>query len=376
MSRDHALATLCRLLLHPRLIFAELLLLFFLLVLSAVVPQATDGSLTVLASFQQVHPRVFWLFDQLDLVRIRTAPLFLATLAAIAASLTAVIARQTQRLFITRFASAREWGILLLHLGLILLTVAGAMNYLFLQRGYLQLMTGERFRGRANEFAALETGLLAPPLRTDIQIRLDKVEAAYWDTGQLRRLRSQLTLFLPNGTQPKTATVAINAPLSIAGLRVHQSFNHGYVLTLTLQDPYGVRTRTFFLLDAPAKAGQPARAISSFPASPYRFDLRFFPDIAGKSLSPRRPLLSVKVFRGRTVVFNGLLLPGQQAPLDANGKIQLRFEEFSLWSGLIVQRQRDRWPAYLGFALCVAAGLLLYGPRLRPRRNPPSCAPS
>ncbi len=373
MPRDHILATLPRLLLQPRLISAELLLLFVLLLLSAAIPQATDNGPGVLAAFQQAHPRIFPLLDRLDLVRIRTSPLFLANLGAIATSLTAVVARQAQRLLARRSLPARDWGVLLLHLGLLFLTAAGAANFLFLQRGYLQLMEGEVFSGRAGEFAATENGLLAPPLQTDIKIRLDRLEAAYLDTGQLRRLSSRLSLFHAGEPGAAAATVAVNAPLTLDGLRVHQSFDHGYVLTLALQDRYTATTRTFFLLDTPARPGQPARASVTFPASDYRLDLQFFPDITGNSLSPEHPLLSVRVFRGRTVVFTGLLLPGQQAPIEASGRVRLWFEDVSRWSGLILQRQPDRWPAYLGFALCVTAGFLLYAaPRTRRRDENPS----
>jgi len=374
-------------LLRPPIVAAELSGFVLLLVLSAVVPQATEGKVALLAALQARHPLLYQILDLLDLVRIRTSPLFLAILGLIAASLTAMVGRQAGSLIRRRrrhlpaaedvrtlpgiSTAGRPWGTLLLHLGLLLVTTAGCLNFLFLQRGYLQLMEGETFHGSEQEFAAVETGILRPGFAPGVTIRLDDVGVEYWETGQLRELASRLTVFPPGG-KGHTARVAVNAPLSLAGLRVHQAFSHGYALSLVLQDRAGVAARTFFLLDAPDRPGRAARTRTTFPASPYRLALQFFPDVSGRSLHPRAPLLSLKVFRGRTVVFDGLLLPGQQAPLGDEA-VTVRFEGFRRWSGLIVQRQPDRWPAYAGLLLCVLGAALLFCPgpsRATSRRSP------
>lgn len=378
LSQHSFLASASRFLIHPRVVLVEILSLVGLLILSAVVPQAVEGKAAVLAALHASHPFLYRLIDALDLVRIRTSPLFLTNLGLIVTSLAVSVYLQAARLLRRHVFAAdpaddsrrpqqnrsrpsrRPWGGLLFHLGLLLIALAGFMNYLLLQRGYIQLIEGETFHGTEKEFAVTETGILQSGFSTDYSIRLDSVGVSHWDNGQLRELTSRLTVFQPGGGPGTTATVAINAPLSLADLRVHQSFDHGYTLSLVLKDRAGVAVRSFFLLDSPRQRGQPAKMTTNFPATPYRLQMQFFPDISGRSLQPAAPLLSLKVFRGTTVVFDGLLLPGQGGPLEREG-VRIRFEEFSRWSGLILQRQADRLPAYAGFLFCVLGALLLYG---------------
>jgi hypothetical protein len=251
-------------------------------------------------------------------------------------------------------AGAARWGALLFHLGLAFTIVSGFATWAFQRRGFVQLMEGESFSGRQEDFLEFRRGRLAGRLDLPFSPRLERFSRDVWEDGSLRGLESRLTLVRPAGDEPRT--LRVNHPARVGGLSLYQSAYHGVAVTLSLREAGRPPVLTHFLLDAPTRPDRPAVGGAEFPTTPYTVRLW---------LKPGRPVWSV-VRRWGRVVYAGPLSGDRPAALPDGA---LGFVGLRPWSGLVAASDPGAGGAVLGFAVCVlgaamgAAGFGKEGPR-------------
>lgn len=344
--------TLPSFLTRPRFVLTQITLLILLLAASVFVPQEGSLAPSFWQEWQHRSPFVSALLSRTGLTNVHTSLPFFVTLVLILVSLSATVTKQTRRLLLRPSGqpkaaprSVAMWAGVIFHCGLITLTLAGIGNYLFLQRGYVQVMSGEQVRNVI--FQSVELGKLMKIFQPEIDITVSSIEISRWEDGTLRSLHTKLTT-----VGGETTSVAANRPLSLGEVTIHQSLDFGDTVTLLLRRRDGSIQRTFFLLD-PTKAN---RLLTDIPGTGYDASLHLL-----RPNATTTPILHCTLLQGKQVIFDGLLLPGSVAPLPEGS---LLFEDVSPWSGLIIQKQRDRLLAYLGLLLCcTGAAMFCYQDR-------------
>lgn len=271
------------------------------------------------------------------------SPAFLA----LAAAALAVLARGVYVLAAARWrapGSAARWGALLFHGGLALLIISGFATWAFQRRGFVQLMEGEPFSGRQEDFLETRRGRFAGRLDLPFALRLERFSRADWPDGSLRGLESALTL-----ERLGALTLRVNEPFRNAGWSLYQSPHHGTAVTLSFREAGRAPVLTHFLLDAPARPDLPAVGGAEFPTTPY---------VVRLWLKPGRPLWCVVRKWGR-LVYAGPVSEGKAAALPDG---ELGLAGLRPWSGLHAVSDPGAGGALLGFGLCVlGAALALAG---------------
>jgi len=271
-----------------------------------------------------------------------------------------VLKNKNDALLIFSKNSFSRWGAAIFHSGLFLLIVAAVIGLAFQKRGFVQLMEGDVFSGRHDDFLVRELGVFQRHFDTGFKTYLSRFRQEYWDTDQIKAISSSLVLIDDNGNTHEH-TLSVNRLVRYNGINIYQSFNYGYTLSFVLKMPDGREIITHFMLDRPDKKTKPFAGTSDFPETPYIFNMKFYPDISMNSFYLGRPILNLRVLKGvGRMVFDGLIIPGDVVNVDGN---LLRFFNISSWSGFIYVKGIDMSAAYLGFFIsCLGATIMFLLP--------------
>ena len=235
------------------------------------------------------------------------------------------------------------WGSFVFHAGLLLLVLASLLNFAFQKWGFVQLIEGDAFSGREEDFLTSEKGMFAGGFNVNAEVYLASFRHAYWDTGELKELASEVVIRPPEAPSRK-AVITKASPLFIKGVRVYQSGYFGYAVKLDLVKDNRIMPG-YFLLDM-APMGKPLTGKSDFPTTGYDLDMTFYPDKRGASIYPADPVLAVRFLRGEKELARKILRLGDEAVVE--GK-RFRFAEVRNWSGLIFSENRFMPLIYMGF---------------------------
>ncbi|MBI5025884.1 MAG: cytochrome c biogenesis protein ResB, partial [Nitrospirae bacterium] len=184
---------------------------------------------------------------------------------------------------------------------------------------------------------------------------LSRFHHTYWDAGDIKSLESSLVIVRNNKSTKHN--VSINSPFNIDGVKVYQSSDYGYALQFLLKKANSKEVMTHFLLDRPDSLGKPAIGGSAFPTTEYIFDMKFYPDITKPSFYPSKPILYLSVAKKGTVVFKGLLIPGQTVRIKED---ILQFVAIKDWSGLIFATDIGKNLTYPGFIITITGMVIIY----------------
>lgn len=397
---------LTRFLTRPRLVLLLIVLILTAAVAGSLVPQAATRSPEFFAQWRQDSPRVFVLVSFLRLDRVYSSPWFLGLVATAALSLAVSIRQQCRRVLALRHAPppvvsepwhavrvpprvtagslaefmrkkgyrARKesdpttvyarwpwgkWAGVILHVGLLLVILAGMTGLCLQQRGFLRSIEGGVTEGVMEDFLVTDLGVFRDRFDPGFRIRLDRFDHQYWeDTGQVRSLTSRVTL-IPPETGPKEEMVAVNHPVRFGSVRLHQSFDYGYALGFSLRSPDGRENAGYFFLRHSLTRNRPGRVDAQYPGTPYRFAVNFYPDISRDAYHLQRPIAMLRVadmVSGREI-FDGLIFPGSVIRV---GEDRLHFVHVKRWSGLILERSPDMYPVYAGILFICLGGMMLF----------------
>lgn len=259
------------------------------------------------------------------------------------------------RTFVFSKNSINKWGGVIFHSGLFLIIVAAIIGLAFQKRGFVQVMEGEAFSGRHEDFLVREFGVFQKRFDAGFKIHLSRFQHTYWDTGDIKSLESSVAV--TKGDTTADYNISVNSPLNINGVKVYQSSNYGYVLPFLLKSSTDKQVVTHFLLDRPDRIGRPAIGRSDFATTDYIFDMKFYPDITKPSFYPSKPILYLRVIERGTPVFEGLLIPGQAIKVKND---ILQFMSIRSWSGLIFAKNIGTNIAYAGFVIAITGMIINY----------------
>ncbi|BCB96018.1 hypothetical protein JZK55_09400 [Dissulfurispira thermophila] len=265
-----------------------------------------------------------------------------------------------ERILVFSKNSINRWGGVIFHSGLFLIIVAAIVGLSFQKRGFVQVMEGEVFSGRHEDFLVRNLGIFQKRFDVGFKTQLLKFSHEYWETDQIKDISSSVNVIDKDGNMIDK-TIAVNTAVKYKGINIYQSFDYGYALTFVLKSPDGKETVTHFLLDHPDKRTKPFVGKTDFPQTPYIFNMKFYPDISMNSFHLGKPILYLQVLKGiNNMVFDGLVIPGNVIKVEGN---LVRFYSISQWSGLIYAKSPDMSLAYAGFFIsCIGVSIIFLLP--------------
>lgn len=372
-------------------------MVFFALVgaIAATVPQRATTSVDGIAAWKAAHSAFAPIVDLLGLDRAFSTWWFLATLALFALSL-GIATTRMWRAALRRargedmsprthvpgltFDEAREralalgyrsvrggagsgaatairlvrhrmgwWGSTVLHVGMLVVIVAGLVSAALTARAVVDLSQGEVW-SPGDPFLAEETGPFAAPADPGHAIRFDSATTTAWPTGELKSLTIELSLATASGAwQP--ATTSVNRPLRANGHIIYASPGEfGPAGFVVLRGP-GVpeaRLRLEFPFVPRGSAGYTDIQPDGWP----RIDARWDPDgVRGEKL------LAMRLLDDAGTEHRVELDPAETGEL---GPYTAEFEIEGQWARLIVVRPVGVWLLFLGFAVIGIGSLMLY----------------
>ncbi|MHB8091947.1 MAG: cytochrome c biogenesis protein ResB [Syntrophales bacterium] len=246
------------------------------------------------------------------------------------------------------------WGGVIFHGGMLLLILAALLTVAFQKRGFVQLIEGDSFSGRQEDFLSCENGIFSGRFDPGFGIQLEKLSHSYWDTGELKELKSDVIIERRGLSVKKSLTRGES--FDIGDVSISQSPHFGYTLKISLSTKGAEGLPTYFSLDM-APAGRPLTGRSDFPTTDYVLEMAFTPDRSGRSPYPLDPSLQLRFMTGEKEAGRAVLKPGEEALV---GESRFRFEEIRNWSGLRLTENSFTSLVYGGFLLNTIGILIIF----------------
>ncbi len=256
-------------------------------------------------------------------------PWFGALTLLIAVSLAIVVGDQL-RVLLRSGATTRRVGAAMLHAGLLLAIMAGALRALFATEAVVDLVEGETLPATAAAWSGQFPGLLARPFQLQQPLTLQAVHGRRYPDGSLQKLSAQLS----------AGELAVNRDLSLAGGRLFLASDFGAAALVEWRPG----KREAALLDSHS------REATSIGPHALRAHLR--------ALRDRPESVEVRVMRGAGLLYSGVLHPGET--IGFAGGEALTLHALPLWARLRGSRDNSFWPVCAGFALILAGSILLF----------------
>lgn len=248
-------------------------------------------------------------------------------------------------------------GNLLFHFSFLVLLVGVGASFIFRFSGTARVPEGFDFTGSVGEYAFFSSSPLStlPPLN----FTLDKIEPRFWEERLLfTDLRADI---VHNGGK---GSAWMSSPITIDGTRVTIN-SIGITPMYLLRSKDGKELdRAYVNLAAFAPGTEDHFQI---PGYPHQIFVSFYPDYevrGGKaftrSMDLKNPAYSVRVFRGRLLVYSGLLKPGEEAEFES---LKLSFPEMRYWGEFRIVKDPGFlfiWTAFTLFATGLVWRLIFY----------------
>ena len=399
-----------RYLISRKTVLALLLLLFFSLVLSWVVPQQFSTSPELFAKWRETHQAWLPVTDLLGLHRLFTASWFVVLLFFFLVSLAIAtldqfrlartktfgpdvahpaspglrkehapfssdlampvetLAGRLRREGYFRIAENADglrfvkhpwgyWGRFLLHLG-ILVAVASSLGIAATEkRAIVRLEEGETlFPGSPWLFE--EHGLLSGPLLLDEALLLDRVTPEFRPQGGVRNVTSEVLFIAPGSGETSSRTIAIAPILKHKGLRIYQEKNFGNAFHVVLTDEAGQQGVMVLDMPSPVAPGQASYGNFDFTEIPYRVKAKYYMDAGQQTLAGDHPLLVIRLEDSADTVIGELSLKkGESGQI---GPYQARLAEVKKWAGFIFLDTPFIGGVFFGFFLFILGTVLTY----------------
>jgi hypothetical protein len=246
------------------------------------------------------------------------------------------------------------WGSFLLHAGLFIIILGSLYAFAFQKWSFVQLIEGDTFSGRGEDFISQSRGVLAGLFEPGFQLHLKKFSHDYWDTGELKELRSEVVILA--GGAERHLPVIKGRPVTAGQVKIYQSGYFGYTVKLSLMEEEREAVPSYFSLDMAAR-GKPLVGRTDFPTTAYICAFSLQPDQKGNSLYPRDPSLQIRFFKNDREIHRSVLALGKETLVEGN---RFRFVEIRNWSGFFFTENRLLPLVYLGFFLSLAGVFVVY----------------
>lgn len=387
--------------LSSRTVLALIVLLLLAVVVAAFIPQRVSASAQEIAAWRQQYADWVTFAELAALDRVYTSPWFLLLLQLLLISLLFSLAAQGQLAWKRTFGPGTVpagpwipvsfskpelgvilrrhgffrihtggaviryvkhpwglWGNFFLHLGFVLVICASLLLAATQQYGVLHLYEGETHQPHG-PWLDEEHGLWVDPLLLSFAVRLDQVTPDYWPGGELRQLRSSLSIVKPSGETVRHQ-LAINQPLSLPSGRIYQGGDYGAAFFLVIRDRQGRSFPTIFQLPHPAEGSGASYGNFSVEGIPFLFKAKYLVGATDSSPATEEPRLVVRLFDGNRMAGEVSFGQGRRADL---GPYDLVVMHVAFWTSIIFSRVHGMAGVFAGFFLIVfGAGFAYFFP--------------
>ncbi len=341
------------------------------------VPQAGEQGWLRL---EQDHPGLAAVARAFSLDQVLTAWWFLAILAVACASLSLVVFDQWRRarrqwrepLAPASFQAARylrvfereaakpgrapraefrtrgRAGVLgspLFHTGLLVAVVAGVLRALLAAEAVAPLVEGQELPAGPAGYAAQRRGWLARPFGLEVPVRLDRVEAKRYASGDLEHLAVEVSV----GGERRH--LAINQALDLPGGRLYLSHGYGPAAVLDLEKPGREPERLGALLHEAADGVFEGRVVGVGGT-----DVRLS---SPPRREPGRPTsVRLRVLRRGALLFMGDLVAGQGVEWPDGERLSVL--AIASWAEVRGARDPSVWLLVVGAAVAILGAALTF----------------
>ena len=247
------------------------------------------------------------------------------------------------------------WGNFLLHVGIVLVVASSLIILVTQHRGVLNLERGETVYP-GTPWAAEENGLLAGKFVLPAAVRLESHDPVFWDNGETKLIESTVA-FLSPGRAEERATIGINQPAWLGGVKIYQSHRFGSDFYAEFTDSGGKKVVLILPLPIPPRLDQAGYGDFQFNVMSYQVKAKYYADAARKDMMSGNPLLVLRLY-DRAELLGELPLRIGESGVLGNYRVQL--VKVVPWNGLIFVSMSGMPGIFFGFFVVVCGCFLNY----------------
>lgn len=242
-------------------------------------------------------------------------------------------------------------GNLLFHIAFLFLLIGVGTSSLFRFEGSARVTEGYPFSGSVDEYSAISASPLSFFPR--VSFFLDKLTPRFWE-GKLLFTDLKADVSYSEGK----GNAWLSSYLKIGGARVTIN-SIGITPMYVLKSKDGKALDTGFVNLAVFVPGSEDHF--RIPDFPHQIFVSFYPDsevkdgkVINRSMEIRNPAYFLRIFRGRLLVFSGLIRPAEEAQFEG---LRLSFPEVRYWGEFRIVRDPGFTFVWISFVL-FASGLV------------------
>lgn len=247
------------------------------------------------------------------------------------------------------------WGNVLLHLGIVITIASSLLIVLTQKRGLLHLVEGE-VHIPGSQWYDESKGILAGNFILPEAVRVDNVISEFWETDDLKQLRTTLSFIDPQGRFTQHA-LAINSPVNYKGIRIYQTQDFGDAFFVEFNDKDGRRIGKILQMQNPLQKDKPSYRNFQLEEMPYLLKAKYFADAEKNSMNSTNPLLVLRLVDDEKVVSELPLKNGESGQL---GPYMVQLAGVSKWSGFIFVDITGMPGIFFGFFIIILGSGLTY----------------
>lgn len=248
-------------------------------------------------------------------------------------------------------------GNIVFHISFLFLLTGVLVSLFFRFEGSARVTEGYPFSGSIAEYTAVSASPLAP--LPNVSFSLEKISSKFWEGRQLfTDLRADMAYKEGRGS------AWLSSPLNISGARVTVS-SIGITPMYILKNKEGKELDAGFVNLAVFVPGTEDHF--QIPGFPHQIFVSFYPDyeindgkVINRSMELNNPAYFLKIFRGRLLVYSGLIRPKEELAFES---LRLSFPEMRYWGQFRIIKDPGFlfvWIAFIFFTIGLAWRLLFY----------------
>lgn len=247
------------------------------------------------------------------------------------------------------------WGNFLLHVGIVLVVASSLVILVTQHRGLLNLEGGETVYP-GSPWAVEENGLFAGKFVLPAAVRLESHDPVFWDNGEVKLIESTVAFQYP-GRPEERATLGINQPAWLGGIKIYQSHRFGSDFYAEFTGSDGRKVVLILPLQIPPRLDQAGYGDFQFNEMPFQIKAKYYADAARKDMMSGNPQLVLRLYDGTALLGE---LPLRIDESGVLGNYHVRLLKAVPWNGLIFVSMSGMSGVFLGFFVIVSGCFLNY----------------
>lgn len=257
-----------------------------------------------------------------------------------------------------RFVKFRSgyWGNFLLHLGLATAVVFSLVYVATQHRVFMRLVGQESTRLIPGNIEEMH-GMFPFQLGLPESVRLTRVEPAFYPNDRLASLGSRLEFSTAPGRPATGVEVALSDKSQIGPFLVYQANAFGQVFDLLVSGAPGGLSQERLFLPYPPGRDKASYGELKLKESGLLLKAKFVADAQKKSMQPREPVLTLRLLRGKELMGQATLRPGETGRL---GPLLVQVGQNQWWTDILLDGSRGMSGIFAGFAIILIGVLSSY----------------